>query len=165
MRKTNIGFNGYIWSLERWYWWTYLQGSNGDTNIENSIMFPCYSLNSSYPLLPPLCLLICSLCLHLYCCPANRFISTIFLDSMLLLLSRISRVWLCVTLWTVACQAPLPMGFSKQEYWSRLPFPSPEDLPNPGIERVCPALQVDSLPPIREALFPIGHIFLIWKCF
>ena len=38
------------------------------------------------------------------------------------------------------------MGFSKQEYWSRLPFPSPGDLPNPGIEPVSPALQADSLP-------------------
>jgi len=39
-----------------------------------------------------------------------------------------------VTLWTVACQAPLSMGFSRQEYWSRLPFPSPGELPDPGIE-------------------------------
>ena len=39
-------------------------------------------------------------------------------------------------LWTVACQAPLPMGSSRQEYWSGLPCPSPEDLPNPGIEPV-----------------------------
>ena len=38
------------------------------------------------------------------------------------------------TPWTVACQAPLPMGFFRQEYWSGLPFPSPGDLPNPGIE-------------------------------
>ena len=45
-----------------------------------------------------------------------------------------------VTPWTVACQAPLSMGFSKQEYWSRLPFPSPEELPKPGIEPMSPAL-------------------------
>ena len=45
-----------------------------------------------------------------------------------------SRVQLCAILWTVAPQAPLSMGFSRQEYWSRWPFPSPEDLPNPGIE-------------------------------
>ena len=50
-----------------------------------------------------------------------------------------------VTLWTVACQAPLPMGFSRQEYWSGLPFPSPGDLPDPGIEPGSPALQADSL--------------------
>ena len=47
---------------------------------------------------------------------------------------------------TVACQAPLSMGFSRQEYWSGLPFPSPEDLPDPGIESGSPVLQADSLP-------------------
>ena len=56
---------------------------------------------------------------------------------------------LCPTLatpWTVAHQAPLSMGFSRQEYWSGLPFPSPGDLPNPGIKPRSPALQADSLP-------------------
>ena len=51
-----------------------------------------------------------------------------------------------VTPWTIACQAPLSMGFSRQEYWNGLPFPSPEDLPDPGIEPRSRALQVDSLP-------------------
>ena len=49
----------------------------------------------------------------------------------------------CLTLvipWTIACQAPLSMGFSRQEYWSGLLFPSPRDLPNPGIEAGSPAL-------------------------
>ena len=50
-----------------------------------------------------------------------------------------------VTPWTVACQAPLSMGFSRQEDWSGLPFPSPGDLPDPGIEPWSSALQVDSL--------------------
>ena len=50
------------------------------------------------------------------------------------------------TPWTVARQSPLSMGFSRQEYWSGLPFPSPGDLPNPGIEPQSPALQADSLP-------------------
>ena len=45
-----------------------------------------------------------------------------------------------VTPWTVAYQAPLSMGFSRQEYWSGLPFPPPEDIPNPGIKPVSPAL-------------------------
>ena len=45
----------------------------------------------------------------------------------------------------VACQAPLSMGFSGQEYWSGLPCPSPRHLPDPGIEPGCPALQADSL--------------------
>ena len=50
-----------------------------------------------------------------------------------------------VTPWTIARQAPLSMGFSRQEYWSGLPFPSPKDLPDPGIEPRSPALQADSL--------------------
>ena len=51
-----------------------------------------------------------------------------------------------VTPRTVACQAPLTMEFSTQEYWSELPFPSPGDLPNPGIEPGSLELQADSLP-------------------
>ena len=47
--------------------------------------------------------------------------------------------------WTVARQASLSMGFPRQEYWSGLPFPSPGDLPDPGIEPGSPALQADSL--------------------
>ena len=50
-----------------------------------------------------------------------------------------------VTPWTVARQAPLSLGFSRQEYWSGLPFPSPGDLPDPGIKPTFPAWQVDSL--------------------
>ena len=50
-----------------------------------------------------------------------------------------------VTLWTVAHQAPLSMGFSRQEYWSGLPFPSLGDLPSPAIEPRSPALQADTL--------------------
>ena len=50
------------------------------------------------------------------------------------------------TPWTAACQAPLPMEFSRQGYWSGLPFPSPGDIPDPEIEPRSPALQVDSLP-------------------
>ena len=65
------------------------------------------------------------------------------------MLSRFNRVRLFAILWIVALQAPLSMGFSRQEYWSGLPFPSPGDLPNPGTEPaslVSPALQADSLP-------------------
>ena len=57
-----------------------------------------------------------------------------------------SHVWLCVTPWTVACQAPLSMGFSSQEYWSGLPCPPPGDLPNPGMEPGSSAVWVISLP-------------------
>ena len=53
----------------------------------------------------------------------------------------LSRVQLFATPWTVAHQAPLSMEFSRQEYWRGLPFPSPGDLPDPGIEPVSPALQ------------------------
>ena len=56
----------------------------------------------------------------------------------------LSHVQLFVMLWTVAHQAPPSMGFSRQEYWSGLPFPSPGDLPNPGIEPRSPALQADT---------------------
>ena len=57
----------------------------------------------------------------------------------------LSRVPLFATPWTVALQAPLSTGFSRQEYWSGLPFPSPGDLPDPGIEPRSPTLQADSL--------------------
>ena len=60
--------------------------------------------------------------------------------------------------WTVARQAPLSMGFSRQEHWSGQPFPYPVDLPDPGIKPWPPALQADSLPsePPRN---PVGWIF------
>ena len=58
----------------------------------------------------------------------------------------LSCVWLFEIPRTVAYQAPPSIGFSRQEYWSGLPFPSPGDLPNPGIEPRSPALQADSLP-------------------
>ena len=53
----------------------------------------------------------------------------------------LSRVQLFVTPWTAACQAPTSMGFYRQGYWSGLPFPSPGDLSDPGIEPRSPALQ------------------------
>ena len=57
----------------------------------------------------------------------------------------LSRVRFFVTLWTVAHQVPPSMGFSRQEYWSGLPFPSPRDIPDTGIEPRSPALQADAL--------------------
>ena len=68
----------------------------------------------------------------------------------------LSRVQLFATPWTVAHQAPLPMGFSRQEYWSELPFPSPGDLPDPGIKLRSPTLQADALtsePPGKPSFF------------
>ena len=61
------------------------------------------------------------------------------------MLSCFTCVQLFATPWTVVHQAPLSMGFSRQEHWCGLPFPSPEDLPNPGIKPMSPALQAASL--------------------
>ena len=58
----------------------------------------------------------------------------------------LSCVQLFATPWTVAYQVPPSMGFSRQEYWSGLPFPSPRDLPDPRIEPGSPKVQADSLP-------------------
>ena len=69
----------------------------------------------------------------------------------------LSRVRLFVTPWTVAQQAPPPMGFSRQEYWRGLPFPSPGDLPDPRIKPRSHALQADALtsePPGKRKLLP-----------
>ena len=88
----------------------------------------------------------------------------------------LSHVQLFATPWTVAYQAPLSMGFSRQECWSRLPFPSPGDLPNPGIEPGSPEMQADALPseppgkPILNLgtmknfcllLIPLRHAYII----
>ena len=62
-----------------------------------------------------------------------------------------------VTPWTAACHPPLSMEFSRQEYWSGLPFPTPGDLPHPGIESVSPAWQVDSLP-----LCHLGNLYVYY---
>ena len=74
---------------------------------------------------------------------------------------------LCVTAipWTVACLAPLSMEFSRQEHWSGLPFPSPGDLPNPGIEPRSPALQADSLPtePLGKPL-TVNEMVIFIQC-
>ena len=59
-----------------------------------------------------------------------------------------SGIWLSATLWTVACRAFLPMGFSREEYWSGLPFPPPGLLPDPGVEPRSPALA--------------GRFFTVW---
>jgi len=58
----------------------------------------------------------------------------------------LSHVQLFGTPWAEDCQDPPSVGFSRQEYWSSLPFPSPGDLPDPGIEARSPTLQADSLP-------------------
>ena len=77
--------------------------------------------------------------------PSYRLFKIIII--IVVVVESISCVRFFVTPWTVACQAPLSMGFPRQEYWSGLPFPSPGDLPDPGIKPGSPALQADSLPP------------------
>ena len=62
------------------------------------------------------------------------------------MVQSVSHVQLFANPWTVAYQAPLSMGFSREEYWSGLPFPSPGDLPNPGIKPGSPTLWADAFP-------------------
>ena len=64
--------------------------------------------------------------------------------------------------WTAAHQAPLSMGFPRQEYWSGLSFPSPGDHPNPGNEQASLALQGDSLPLERLGVFPKNQPLTLW---
>ena len=67
----------------------------------------------------------------------------------------LSHVQFFVTPWTVAYEVPPSMEFSRQEYWTGLPFPSPGDLPNPGIKPGSPTLQADALPsepPVKSCL-------------
>ena len=74
----------------------------------------------------------------------------------------LSRVQLFVTPWSVAYQAPPSMGFSRQEYWSGLSFPSPGDVPNPGSEPRSPSLQADALPPEPSGRHVLLHIIKLY---
>ena len=65
----------------------------------------------------------------------------------------LNRVQLFVIAWTVASQAPLSMGFSRQEYWSVLPFSPPGDYPNPGIESMSPVS-----PALADGFFMLSHM-------
>ena len=103
-----------------WHWWVF-KFRTGLEILENLVSFFAFFPFSSFCSTPILCFLF-----HLsYNIPSS--INTC-------VLSCFSPVQIFVTLWTVAHQVPLPMGFPRQEYWSGLPFPSPGDLPNPGIE-------------------------------
>ena len=75
----------------------------------------------------------------------------------------LNHVQLFATPWTVARRAPLSMGFSRQEYWSGLPCPSPRDLPDPGVKSASPTLHVDSLP--TELPWKSTFIKLNWQIF
>ena len=86
-------------------------------------------------------------CMDIHVCSLGLSVCFCFANASML--SCFSRVWLFATLWSAACQAPLSLGFSRQEYWSELPCSFLGDLPDPGIEPLspmAPELQVDSLP-------------------
>ena len=76
----------------------------------------------------------------------EKFFQHLLVMHMCACAQSLSRVQLFATPWTVARQAPLSTGFSRQEYWSGLLFPPPGELPNPGIEPASPARQADPLP-------------------
>ena len=81
---------------------------------------------------------------------------------------RFSHVRLCVTPWTIACQAPMSTGFSRQEYWSEVPCPSPGDVPNPRIKPTSLGLlcwQVGSLPLAPHGKPPILLQILVISVF
>ena len=111
--------------------------------------FPSHGKHNKYscPLfsLPPLASWLSLALLHValpgmacwvVSCLFNGSCLLIFWPPGLCMLSHFSHIQLFAILWTVACQAPLSVGFSRQEYWSGLPFPSPGDIPEPGIEPV-----------------------------
>ena len=77
-------------------------------------------------------------------------------------MKSLSRVRLFATPWTVAYQAPPSMGFSRQDCWSGLSFPSPGDLPDPGIEPGSPALQADTLPSEPPNIY-LYNTYILYK--
>ena len=88
------------------------------------------------------------------------YVSIIYLSCLFVYLcsnQSLSHVRLFATLWTVARKAPLSMEFSRQEYWSGQPFPSPEDVLEPGIEAKSTSLQIDSLSMYPPSLY---HVYL-----
>ena len=88
--------------------------------------------------------------LHSTCSPGHSVI-----------VNSLSRVRLFVTPWSAAHQAPPSMELSRQGHWSGLPFPSPRDLPNPGIEPGYPALRADALPSEPPGNHSPGHSELL----
>ena len=104
-----------------------------------------YSRLAPWLWLPSPCLFVSSSFYVHLCVQISPFIRT--LDILDYKRKLLSHVQLFVTPWTVACQAPLSMGFSRQEYWSGLPCPPPGDLPDPEVEPTSPAWQADIVPP------------------
>ena len=92
------------------------------------------------------------------------FIYEVMKTSLLKVKVKSLSIGLFATPWTVAHQAPLSMGFSRQESWSGLPFPSPGDLSNPGIEPKSPTLQADSLPAEPQTIHFVVYLKLTQHC-
>ena len=86
---------------------------------------------------------------YLYCVSYSTWYSSMYNRNVWSEVKSFSRVRLFATPWTVAHQAPPSLGFSRQEYWSGLPFPSPGDLPNPGID--------PNLLYCRQTLYHLSH--------
>ena len=92
-------------------------------------------------------------------------LSKLIMLSLKVKVKSFSHVRLFATPWMVTYQAPQSMGFSRQEYWSGLPFPSPGDLSNPGIEPRSPALQTDALPsePLGKPIYIYNVHAIVWN--
>ena len=100
--------------------------------------------------------------------PTTEYKYSIFYGEIKKCVCVLSHVWFFMTSWTVVHQAPLSLGFSRQEYWSGLPFPPPGDLPNPGIKSESLALtggfftiEPPGKPKFKDplALFPVMYIY------
>ena len=124
-----------------------VDGRRWQNALANACSFPFISLCYDLFLSPLFHMLGSAQGQHPNPCKSPLFSTCILVLPTLCVLSHFSRVWLFVTLWTRAHQAPLSMGFSRHEHWSGLPCPAPGDLPNPGIEPMfltstCPGSQV-----------------------
>ena len=130
-----------------------------------SLRFPRQEFWSGLPFPSPgNCLTQSSnLCLLQVSCIAGGFFTAYREAHPVVKVTLLSRVGLFATLWTVAHQAPPSMGFSRQEYWSGLPFPSPRDLPDSGNETGSPALQADALPS-EPLLLLLSHFSRVRLC-
>ena len=91
----------------------------------------------------------------------SHICKTLYLSQFFVAVQWLSHVQLFATLWAIAPQAPLSMGFPRQEYWSGVPFPSPGDLPNPGIKPMSPELAgrfFTTEPPGKPSQFFYHHL-------
>ena len=110
----------------------------------------CYIYKYTYKYSVDICVCVdIYVCIYIYVYVYIYYICVcvyVYMYIYIYIVKLLSHVCLLVTPWTVAHQAPPSMEFSRQEYWSGLPFPSPGDLPDPGVKPGSPALQADALP-------------------